>query len=506
MNKFRILIVAIIFSGKLFTGCEDSVDEINPTSQKQGIEQDASDVSVENGYLNFKSQEVFNDYFEKIESALNSDNGLKSSTAKIINVDGFVSLAERVKSSSQLKSSDASEEDVTLEMVNELIPVEPLHYLLDTISRVKVGDDIYQVTPFGSFIYQKEYEDEFNSLIVTFPDRLFDFSNQVDSITYMYGNIKLIDTYQHLKNKYFDENVFLGSITDDNDENVGQSSSLKSANSKIDSKLTSKYGLSTHKVNGNIWHNNRRSNYFDSNTRVRARLYDYNWGVYKGAGFTCKFQKKKKKTITVRKYGFFGPKRTITLYTYWSSTINSEMVIGMDYFEGYTEYTNFGLSVDNNGFPINYNHHRTFANGVAKLVKKGTNELFSEVRGWANRGWLFDTKMEFSILGNDINLLRKAYDAGNDAIISEVRSQVYNTIQNAAPTRYVKRDEKLYPNRKWVTYWGVNNYSNRSYIKVSLGLPAYGFPVAVNKFHVKEVYIFGAAKFNGQWKGVRLHF
>ena len=316
--------------------------------------------------------------------------------------------------------------------------------------------------------------------------------------------LKLIDTYQHLKNQYFDENVFLGSITDD-DENVVQSS-LKSANKKIDSKLTSKYGLSTHKVNGNIWHNNRRSNYFDSNTRVRARLYDYNWGVYKGAGFTCKFQKKKKKTITVRKYGFFGPKRKITLYRYWSSTINSEMVIGMDYFEGYTEYTDFGLSVDNNGFPINYNHHRTFANGVAKLVKKGTNELFSEVRGWANRGWLFDTKMEFNILGNDVNLLRKAYDAGNDAIISEVRSQVYNTIQSAAPTRYVKRDEKLYPNRKWVTYWGVNKYYNRSYIKVSLGLPAFGFPVAPNKFHVKEVYIFGAAKYNGKWEGVRLHF
>ena len=320
----------------------------------------------------------------------------------------------------------------------------------------------------------------------------------------MYGNIKLIDTYQHLKNKYFDENVFLGSITDDNDENVGQSS-LKSTNSKIDSKLTSKYGLSTHKVNGNIWHNNRRSNYFDSKTRVRARLYDYNWGVYKGAGFTCKFQKKKNKTITVRKYGFFGPKRKITLYSYWSSTINSEMVIGMDYFEGYTEYTDFGLSVDNNGFPINYNHHRTFANGVAKIAKKGTNELFSEIRGWANRGWLFDTKMEFNILGNDVNLLRKAYDAGNDAIISEVRSQVYNTIQSAAPTRYVKRDEKLYPNRKWVTYWGVDKYYNRSYIKVSLGLPSYGIP-APNKFHVKEVYIFGAAKFNGQWKGVRLHF
>ena len=86
MNKFRILIVAIIFSGKLFTGCEDSVDEINPVSQDQEIEQNASDVSVENGYLNFKSQEVFNDYFEKIESALNSDNGLKSSTAKIINL------------------------------------------------------------------------------------------------------------------------------------------------------------------------------------------------------------------------------------------------------------------------------------------------------------------------------------------------------------------------------------------------------------------------------------
>jgi len=299
--------------------------------------------------------------------------------------------------------------------------------------------------------------------------------------------------------------VFNELLLDEEEINSTQSS-LKSTNSKIDSKLTNKYGLATHKVNGNIYHNNRRNNYFDSNTRVRARLYDYNWGVYKGAGFTCKFQKKKKKTITVRKYGFWGPKRTITLYSYWSSTTNPEIVIGMDYFEGYTEYTNFGLSIDNNGFPINYNHHKDFANGVASLVKIGSNELFSEVRGWVNRGWLFDTKMKFNIWGHDINLLRKAYDAGNDAIISEVRSLVYHAIQSAAPTRYVKRDEKLYPNRKWVSYWGVKNYTNRSYIKISLGLPAYGFPVAPNQFHITEIYVFGAAKYNGKWKGVRLHF
>lgn len=161
--------------------------------------------------------------------------------------------------------------------------------------------------------------------------------------------------------------------------------------------------------------------------------------------------------------------------------------------------------MDHNGNPINYNHHKTFAKGIASLTKVGTNELFSEVRGWASKGWLFDTKMEFNISGKNINLLKEAYNSGNDAIISEVRSQVYETLKIASPTRYLKRDEKLYPNRKWVTYWGVKNFPNRSYIKVSLGLPSYGLP-APNKFHVKEVYIFGAAKYNGRWKGVRLYF
>lgn len=298
MKKYRILIIAIIFSGKLFTGCVDAVNEMQLDTQHEEVLETSSnaEITIEDGYLNFKSQAVFNEYFQKIENSLNDDNNLKNSAVNIIKIDGFVSLADRVKNHSKLKSSDTSEEDVTLEMLNDLIPVEPMHYLLDTVSRVKVCDDIYQITPFGSFVYPKVYEEEFNSLIVTFPDKLFNYSNQIDSVTYMYGNIKLIDTYHHLKNQHFDENVLLGSIIGEEDTD-NPKSNLKSANSKIDAKLTSTYGLSTHEVNGNIYHNNRRNNYLDSNTRVRARLYDYNWGVYKGAGFTCKFQKKKHKTI-----------------------------------------------------------------------------------------------------------------------------------------------------------------------------------------------------------------
>jgi hypothetical protein len=481
--------------------CEN--DETAIAENIGSISSNSNGYVVEDGYLSFTSQDAFNEYFMQVENALGNNGALKSSSSRIVDIEGFVPLVDMVGGQSSLKSGNSSEEEVFVEILNELIPVEPLHYLLDTISRVKVCDDIFQITPFGTFVYKKEFEEEFFNLIETLPDKLFDYSHQIDSVTYMFGNVKLIDTYKHIENQLFDENAMLSSILDE-DNSDESSGTLKSASSKIDSKLTTLYGLENHKVNGGVFHDNNRSNYFDSNTRVRVRLYDYDFGVYKGAGFTCKFQKKKKQTVTVRKYGLFGPKREITLYTYWSSTINPEIAIGIDFFEGYTEFTDFGLSVDENGFPINYNHHKTFSKGIASLVKKGTNYLFEDVRGWADRGWLFETKLKFNIGSNDVNLLREAYDAGTDVIMSEVRSQVYNTVQTAAPTRYIKRDEKLYPNRRWVTYWGVNEYKNRGHIDVTLGLPSYGIP-APNKFHIKEVYIFGAAKYNGKWKGVRLY-
>lgn len=42
-------------------------------------------------------------------------------------------------------------------------------------------------------------------------------------------------------------------------------------------------------------------------------------------------------------------------------------------------------------------------------------------------------------------------------------------------------------------------------LQIILDLPAYGFPVAPNQFHVKDVCIFGAAKHNDKWQGVRLY-
>ena len=124
--RLKIILVSA-FLCVLMPSCEN--DETAIAENIGSISSNSNSYVVEDGYLSFTSQDAFNEYFMQVENALGNNGALKSSSSRIVDIVGFVPLVDMVGGQSSLKSGNSSEEEVFVEILNELIPVEPLHYL-----------------------------------------------------------------------------------------------------------------------------------------------------------------------------------------------------------------------------------------------------------------------------------------------------------------------------------------------------------------------------------------
>ncbi len=460
-------------------------------------------------------------------------------TAEIPIPQGFQSLADKLsraknKMKSGKKLSDSIEEkfieEFNEELESTLIPEESLLYVVDTARRVEVDGDIYQITEAGTFIYSEDEIEEFDQVYSNFLDTYQNYTNQLEDKSYMYGDVKFIDSYGFLEREDLSTEAIISMVNgDESIENTNSNSSID--NSKIVSEYTNTYHLTNYHVGGstgfgqtmaNIGLNNWRNKNFDSDHRVRVNLYELNYGFFKCAGFKVKFQLRHQNKITV---GFGKWRKTIVLLSYWLRTEASKMVIGIDHFKGYTQFTNFGLT------PLTYQegvrkYSKNFANVAAKIVFKGFHKTpESLIEDWVSDIYLFGGTVEFpwdSYTDNDLN--KALYDQGYKWIVGEFKKRtagfVYEqTMGNSKiPVMMLSPGVGGNSNKEYLLLNGVSTYHNISKKKMRFGRSSGGVTFqgnltslptpsgfTPNAFNIQEAYVFGAVKYNGEWKGIRMY-
>lgn len=116
------------------------------------------------------------------------------------------------------------------ELNKTIIPEEVLHYVLDTAKRVKVAGEIYKITEVGTFVYTDNTIEEFENLYADFLNTYKNYGQKLDSVTYIYGSIKFIDSYNFVKN----DNLSLeGIIAMANDGEISENGATKSVSERI---------------------------------------------------------------------------------------------------------------------------------------------------------------------------------------------------------------------------------------------------------------------------------
>jgi|GEM_PF-3025530 hypothetical protein len=548
------MILASAFLCVLMPSCEN--DEIAIAEDINSINFNNIGYTVENGYLNFENFDAVDNYIKYVgESidAINSNESVLKSTTDALSVPGFASLASKTKqlNDGHLKSSAVIDptEEFFIELTKQLIPDEVIHYVVDTANQVKISGKMYQISPFGTFIYNQKDSLEYQKLCDEFIDIYNDFTSKIDSVTYTYGNITFIDSYGKIANTKEGEvledkllcEIDGGYSTEgeyaDQNSILKSTSVLKSASNRIMSSFTDTYNLTTYKagaktvagtlINNLVGENNWREKKLDSKHRVKVKLYDVNYGFYKNQGFRVEYNELRDftvKVVTIKRWRITT--KRVTLWSYWSNSKTvPEMVVGIDYFQGYTEYE----------LPLAEAYVQNIPNTVVETMTDYAIKMCYEglVKTPVDiaKNWVTDLNVfkgvVFDLGSNSINnqvIIDKGFEAGMDFMRDELKGSTNKFIKkqinkaSSTPIVVFTPDYKNGGFREYMILKGVYTYYNRSEVHVQIAQPSFGFKVGSkeggkwklvgftpNKFNIDEAFIFGAVKHNGKWQGIRMY-
>nr|WP_320023403.1 hypothetical protein [uncultured Draconibacterium sp.] len=555
MNRIN-LIITILFT-LLLGSCQKQELELNGEKDKKGEQEgfNAEGYVVEKGYLSFIDQNAVTNYIENINCILeksSTDEALLKSAeiSPVPEIPGFASLAGKMSDykNRQLKSGSADnpEEDFLYELNNQLIPDEAIRYVVDTANQVKIAGKIYQISPFGTFIYSSADSLEYNELCENFIDKYENQTAQIDSITYLYGNITFVDSYgklasleegEELEDKLFSELDGAYSADDNSESNTKSGEILKSASGRINSEYTNTYGLTTYKAGAKtivggfvqkvFGKNSWREKRLDSKHRIKVKLYDVNYGFYKNQGFRVEYNNLKDRTITVYYFKRWKlRKKKITLWSYWSSSrAAQEMVVGIDYFQGYTQYDS----------PMGRAYAENIPNVLVSKVSdysiKMSYDGFIKTPAMVAKNWVTNLNIFKGVVfgyGDKIftnkEISEKAFDVGMDFLRDEIKGSTRRLIKkqinkaSSTPIAVFTTDYKGGGYKEYMILKGVHTYYNKSKVHMRIAQPSFGFKLGwseggkwkpatftPNKFHIDEAYIFGSVKHNGKWQGIRMY-
>lgn len=521
-----------IFVGFFFLVSSCTKDEFIEKEITNNPDLEISNPIVKDGMLSFSNIQSFNNYISNIKVLLEDNGGdynRVQRNEKIITPDGFTPLISKLARVEEMVKNGAKsildyEQICQAEIDQTLIPDEVLHYVVDEDRRILISGDIHHITEIGTFIYSEDNIATFESFCSEFFDAQHGFTARLSENTYQYGDITFVDSYNFLENGNLSEEFFISLV---NGSNVAPTP--EEENPRIIDEYTNSYKLINYQLGGHtiagqavasLGLNNWRSAYFDSDHRVNANLYSVDYGFFKSAGFKVKFQKREPVTITLN---FFRWNKTITLYHIWKEKKAQDLVLGVDFFQGYTQLTDFGLE---NGNYINgvTSHSKNWSQMAAKMVFKGfLKSPLQYIENWVENIHIFGGAVEFlgnSYTENDIykQLYKQAYGWLVDEFKRRTSGFVFNqTFNKNAPAMLVSPGVGSYSNREYLLLKGINSYPNISEKKVRYGYPSFGVtwtqnqdswfpkPFTPNAFIIEEAYVFGAVKYNGVWKGVRIY-
>lgn len=554
LQKLKTVLTTFILCTVVIS-CEKDV--LDFTEAEKQINFNSQGYIVENGYLNFENDEAISNYLDYVGKVLenknNAGSALKSTTTDALSISGFASLANKMNQlkSSQLKSSLVNDptEEFLIELTSQLIPDEVIYYVVDTSNQVKISGRMYQISPFGTFVYNQKDSLEYYELCNVFIDKYENYTSQVDSVTYTYGNITFIDSYGRIANlkegDLLEDMLFCefdGNYTDegsysDQESELKSTSILKSSSDRIVPAFTNTYNLTTYKagaktvvgklINNFVGENNWREKRLDSKHRVKVKLYDVNYGFYKNQGFRVEYNELKDKTITIVTIKRWKvTKKKVTLWSYWSSSKSvPEMVVGIDYFQGYTQYD----------LPIGEAYVENIPNAIVEKISdysiKMSYDGLIKTPSLIAKNWVTDLNIFKGVVvgyGDKIfdnnEISEKAFEAGMDFIRDEIKGSTSKLIKkqinkvSSTPIAVFTPDYKGGGYKEYMILKGVHTYFNESKVHIQIAQPSFGFKFGSkeggkwklaaftpNKFNIDEAYIFGSVKHNGKWQGIRMY-
>jgi hypothetical protein len=481
-----------------------------------------SNNSNESEYLDFTSQTEFDDV---IQSYIAFENGSFTETKSINRktAKGFTSIAELQQSC--LTKSGADDEEMTQDEFNImkaklLLPDPVLCYVLDTTLRIVVGNEFYKITPHGTFATHKGNEEELYAAIENFEQIKQNLNiTESDSIVDITPSVKFINTFRDtpIRNNIvseaeeYDDNLI--AVADEEDvmtkaagatryyTSYGTINSYKWASKTLLGKCLDKLlGTSA-----------KRDISLPSNAQMTFEVFSVNYVFYASSGFKVKVEKQKKWWFV----------------KYWVDEAADKMVVGFDELTGKMKFDLPQPPVKTQTDAINA--FSGYLNGVVKkFCFKGYNSL-GFMKDFASDVYSFIPDLNLPVGATTQQKINTAIQTQAKDFINNVTPKtVYNCLTDftgkyiSSIKKYIEAQSPraLYvlgaPTELSVFTNGVKNYGRASSKTIRFD-QSFGFTASFlngnlsasaylpSRFEIKQLDIFAAVYYGGQWKGIRFY-
>lgn len=497
-------LITLFLAAFTFSACQQ--EELLPEKTTENQEQiTIGGIQVEDGYLNFASNDVFQKYLTSLEEDRSSET---ASTRSIMRkIQGFTSVASlkeslpaATRNASDIQEDEEMSQDEFNIMSAEDLLVDPiLMEVMDTTLRIKIEDRLFKVTPYGTFSASADNADFIESAIAKFDTTLI-HSNESGKYIELGNGVTFTNTFG-------DGSVVDSELTPVEDEPVTRA-------------MTSNFH-NGYNVNSYRWKNNSlyqkfwdwvrgkdvsKENYFDSKKRVQVNVFDINYAFYASAGIKVKMQRRKK----------------FLFVKYWVSENADKLALGFNKVHGVLKLKNpRSFSSITPTISTSRGNFTGAINGITSKFVYGNYKKLDIVKDWVDDIYMF--LPEVTIANNvypNKDIMNKLYNAPADYVYNFLKQQagkyVYTPIRKQIQpkdprisylvwgnTSYTFNQEKPY-------IMGVKEYGRRSSKTVrfdsSFGFTINNFSVSgflPSEFDIHDIDAFGAAYYNGRWKGVR---
>jgi hypothetical protein len=506
----------------LFSCRKDETAEVNITS-------DNNEISVsDDGYLKFDSQYELDNLLEEYIAA-ESGVVVKSGTGRKI-PKRFVSITDLEEQKYKTKSGNESSieiEETTLEEFNlacakSLLKDPVLFNIFDTTLRLIVGDYFYKITDYGTFATKSGNEAELYTVIENFEQIKHDLnlSENDSTIIAVSPNVQFLNSFRGISPK---KDILA------TEEDLNWKESKDQVSTKAMSDWISEYGIASFKWEsrtgfGNLWYSIfgkdiKREKRYPSNARVTLELYDLDFIFWERSGIKIKVEKLKK----------------CLFWTYWADQKATKFAVGFDKFEGEMTY-NFPPSNMNYLAGDKYNKFSGYFNNIYKEILYRGYHSMDIVENWSSNILAFIPKIDVDLpfnlnttIDNFIrNQVKDIIDYPSKQVYDWLKGNVNRYVVNPIQTELKSQIKSKSPMAMYVRWGTAKQTFVRSYItgveefgsgdsKVIRFNRSGGFSVGMTNgnfslnrykpmsFNLKDIDVFGAAYFEGHWRGVRMY-
>lgn len=466
------------------------------------------------GYLVFPTSQSLKDF---IENCSNDDT--KSSDSPVgTSLKGFesiASLSERLGCSNNCAADSGNEtaelsdlEEMTRDEYNlmkaeNLLLDDALCHVVDTTLRICVENRLYKITEIGTFSVDMNNSNVLEKTIKNFNPAMEREINWGESIT-IDNNVKYTKSFV----KEFSRELVIG---EENYTSMGnkENNSVNDYHKGYNVKSYSWKGknLVQDFLNSLRGKDVSRHNRFSRNRRIIVNVFDVNYAFYASAGIKVRMQKRKK---------FLG-------VPYWKSEMADKIVIGFNRLDGVMKYRD-PRSISSI-IPSPSRKWECFLGKVNGIQSKFIYGIYHEVpfiKEWTKT--ILCVMPEYQI-GNKNwkeKIGDKLYNLPAEAVYKRLKSLENKFIHSKHLKHIIPEDPKMAyfvwgessvefnKERPFIT--GVKEYNNRKSKSVIFDR-SYGASIKYKhisgflptEFDIEAIDVFGAAYYDGEWRGVRFY-